>query len=102
MAQRKQKRAGPSSRSPQLAAVNLHAAGTDIGCGRITDPRSHPVMIPSRYALRAYTADLEALADWLATSGIAAVALESTGSIGSLFESGGSRLRSALKSTHSR
>jgi hypothetical protein len=64
---------------PQLAAVNLHVAGIDIGA------ESHDVAVPPRddfYPVRCFgacTADLEALADWLATCGISTVALESTG-----------------------
>ncbi len=80
MAQRKPK----SSRSkptlpPQLAAVNLHAAGIDIGA------EAHWVAVPPSDDLQpvrcfgACTADLEALADWLATCGITTIALESTG-----------------------
>ena len=79
-AQRKPK----SSRSkptlpPQLAAVNLHAAGIDIGA------EAHWVAVPPSDDLQpvrcfgACTADLEALADWLATCGITTIALESTG-----------------------
>jgi transposase len=64
---------------PQLAAVNLHAAGIDVGA------ESHYVAVPPSddfYPVRCFgacTADLEALADWLATCGITTVALESTG-----------------------
>jgi transposase len=64
---------------PQLAAVNRHAAGIDVGA------ESHYVAVPPReafYPVRCFgacTADLGASADWLATCGIATVALESTG-----------------------
>jgi transposase len=64
---------------PQLAAVNLHAAGIDIGA------EAHFVAVPPSddpqpvRGFGAYTADLEALADWLTTCGITTVALESTG-----------------------
>src|SRR6266849_3949751 len=63
----------------QLAAVNLHAAGIDIGA------EAHWVAVPPSDDLQpvrcfgACTADLEALADWLATCGITTIALESTG-----------------------
>src|SRR5262249_50170625 len=80
MAPRKQKavQATPAL-PPQLAAVNLHAAGIDIGA------EAHFVAVPPSddpqpvRSFGAYTADLEALADWLATCGITTVALESTG-----------------------
>jgi transposase len=64
---------------PQLAAVNLHAAGIDVGA------ESHDVAVPPRdecdpvRCFGACTADLEALADGLATCGMTTVALESTG-----------------------
>ena len=80
MAQRTPK----SSRSkptlpPQLAAVNLHAAGIDIGAEAhwvAVPPSDDPQPIRS---FGACTADLEALADWLATCGSTTIALESTG-----------------------
>jgi hypothetical protein len=64
---------------PQLATVHLHAAGIDVGA------EEHWAAVPAcddpqpvrRFG--AYTADLEALADWLWTCGITTVALESTG-----------------------
>jgi hypothetical protein len=68
-----------SSRPPQLAAVNLHAAGIDVGAA------VHSVAIPSSddpqpvRRFGAYTAALHALAAWLAACGITTVALESTG-----------------------
>jgi hypothetical protein len=64
---------------PQLAAATLHAAGLDIGA------EAHFVAVPPSddpqpvRSFGAYTADLEALAAWLATCGITTVALESTG-----------------------
>jgi transposase len=64
---------------PQLAAANLHAAGIDIGA------EAHFVAVPPSddpqpvRGFGAYTADLNAIADWLATCGITTVALESTG-----------------------
>jgi transposase len=64
---------------PQLAAVNLHAAGLDIGA------EAHDVAVPPSddpppvRGVGAYTADLEALADWLTPCGMTPVALESTG-----------------------
>jgi transposase len=80
MASRKQKAAqAPPGLPPQLAAVNLHAAGIDIGA------EAHFVAVPPSddpqpvRSFGAYTADLEAVADWLATCGITTVALESTG-----------------------
>jgi transposase len=88
MAQRKPKPArSRSSLPPQLAAVNLHAAGIDIGA------EAHYVAVPpsddpqSVRRFGSYTVDLAALADWLATCGITTVALESTGVYGiPLFE----------------
>ncbi len=80
MAQRKQKQArSKTTLPPQLAAVNLHAAGIDIGA------EAHWVAVPPSddpqpvRSFGACTADLEALADWLATCRITTIALESTG-----------------------
>jgi transposase len=80
MAQRKRKPSrSNSSLPPQLAAVNLHAAGIDVGA------EAHFVAVPSCddpqpvRGFGAYTAALEALADWLEACGITTVALESTG-----------------------
>jgi transposase len=64
---------------PQLHAVRLHAAGIDVGA------TEHWVAVPEgtdpervrRFG--ACTADLEALADWLAACDVTSVALESTG-----------------------
>ncbi|HEV8717842.1 MAG TPA: IS110 family transposase [Candidatus Binatia bacterium] len=66
-------------RPPQLAAVNLHAAGIDIGA------TEHWVAVPAdcdpqpvrRFG--ACTADLEASAEWLSACGVTTVAMESTG-----------------------
>ena len=66
MAQRKRK-TSPSTPTlpPQLAAANLHAAGIDIGA------EGHFVAVPPSddpqpvRGFGAYTADLEALEDWL-------------------------------------
>ena len=63
----------------QLAAVNLHAAGIDIGSQEHwaavpPDSDSQPVR---RFG--ACTADLEALATWLRACGVTTVAMESTG-----------------------
>ncbi|MGH8057565.1 MAG: IS110 family transposase, partial [Candidatus Entotheonellia bacterium] len=80
MAQRKQKHPRPNpSLPPQLATANLHAAGIDVGA------ETHYVAVPPSddpqpvRCFGACTADLEALADWLAACGITTVALESTG-----------------------
>ena len=80
MTQRKQKRSrSKTTLPPQRAAVNLPAAGIDIGAvghwGAVP-PRNDPHPIRS---CGAYTADLEALADWLATCRITTSALESPG-----------------------
>jgi transposase len=64
---------------PQFAAVNLHAAGIDVGAA------SHDVAMPPSddshpgRCFGACTADLEALADWQAICGMTTVALEATG-----------------------
>lgn len=80
MAQRKQKHSRSTSPlPPQLASVNLHAAGIDVGA------EAHYVAVPPSddpqpvRCFGACTADLEALADWLAGCGVTTVALESTG-----------------------
>jgi transposase len=84
MKQRQRKGKGLPS---QLAAVNLHAAGIDIGATEHwvavpADSDSQPV-----HRFGACTADLEALAAWLATCGVTTVAMESTGGYGiALFE----------------
>jgi transposase len=64
---------------PELAKVNLNAAGIDIGATQ------HYVAIPEgrdEVTVRCFgtfTADLEGLADWLIRCGIKTVAMESTG-----------------------
>ncbi len=64
---------------PQLAAVNLHAAGIDVGA------EAHFVAVPPSddpqpvRGFGACTADLEALVAWLVACAITTVALESTG-----------------------
>jgi hypothetical protein len=64
---------------PHLAAVNLHAAGIDVGA------EAHYVAVPPSddpqpvRCFGAYTVDLAALADWLALCWITTVALEATG-----------------------
>jgi transposase len=64
---------------PQLAALNLHAAGIDIGA------TEHWVAVPPDCDLQsvrrfgACTADLEAIAQWLQQCGVTTVAMESTG-----------------------
>ena len=66
---------------PELAQVNLNAAGVDVGAG------SHYVAVPAGRdpeggdvrEFEAFTADLYALADWLTRCGIETVAMESTG-----------------------
>jgi transposase len=80
MAHRKkpQRRSQPAL-PPQLAAVNLHAAGIDVGAAAhyVAVPPSDDPQPVRRFG--AYTVDLEAVADWLAACGITTVALESTG-----------------------
>ena len=62
-----------------MAAVNLHAAGIDVGAD------AHDVAVPPSddaspvRCCGACTVDLEALADWLATGDMTTVALASTG-----------------------
>jgi transposase len=80
MAPRKQKQArSKTTLPPQLAAANLHAAGIDIGAD------AHDVAVPPGDApppvrcFAADTADLAALADWLAQCQITTVAMASTG-----------------------
>lgn len=63
----------------QLQHINLNAAGIDIGSER------HMVAVPERgdeVSVRefgAFTADLNALADWLQQCGVTTAAMESTG-----------------------
>jgi transposase len=79
MAPRKQKHArSKTTLPPQLAAANLHAAGIDVGA------EAHYVAVPPSddpqpvRCFAASTADLEALAAWLAQCQITTVAMEST------------------------
>jgi transposase len=64
---------------PQLHAVRLHAAGIDVGGAEhwVAVPEGSDPEPVRRFG--ACTADLEALADWLAACGVTSVALESTG-----------------------
>ena len=76
-----------SALPPQLAAVNLHAAGIDVGAEThyVAVPPSDDVQPVRRFG--ADTVDLEALADWMAACGMTTGALESTGVYGiPLFE----------------
>jgi hypothetical protein len=67
---------------PPLAAVNLHAAGLDSGAA------SHDGAVPPSdesspvRGVGACTADLAALADWLAPCGMTTVAREAPGGYG--------------------
>jgi transposase len=83
MAHRKklQRRSQPAL-PPHLAAVNLHAAGIDVGAEAhdVAGPPSDDPQPVCRFG--ASTVDFEALADWLAACGITTVALESTGVYG--------------------
>jgi len=70
----------PASRLPgSLSRVNLNAAGIDVGA------TAHYVAVPegrdedSVRCFETFTADLEALADWLEQCGVQTVAMESTG-----------------------
>lgn len=83
MGKRKRKRgADRAALPPQLEQVNLNAAGIDVGSAE------HWVAVPEGRAgdgerdvrrFGAFTADLNALADWLEACGIETVAMESTG-----------------------
>ena len=63
----------------ELKQVNLNAAGIDVGA------TVHFVCVPQGRdsqpvrSFGAFTADLEALADWLAQCGVTTVAMEATG-----------------------
>ena len=63
----------------QLAAVNLHAAGIDIGSQEhwVAVPPDSDAQPVRRFG--ACTADLEAVAAWLSQCGVTTVAMESTG-----------------------
>jgi transposase len=64
---------------PGWEAINPHAAGIDIGS------REHFVCVPPAATPKnvrsfgTFTADLEALADWLTECGVTSVAMEATG-----------------------
>lgn len=64
---------------PGWEAINAHAAGIDIGA------KEHFVCVPREAAqpnvrrFGTFTADLEALADWLKECGVTSVAMEATG-----------------------
>jgi transposase len=63
----------------QLAALNVHAAGIDIGATEhwVAVPPDRDPQPVRRFG--ACTADLEALAQWLQQCGVTTVAMESTG-----------------------
>ena len=69
----------PSSERYSLAVIHNCAAGIDIGS------RFHVVAVPADITkepvqtLKAFTADLERMADWLVELGLTTVAMESTG-----------------------
>src|SRR5712691_1524789 len=80
MAPRKRKKSAPADAlPPQLATVNLHAAGVDVGA------EEHWAAVPAcddAHPVRRFganTADLDAWADWFWDCGITTVALASTG-----------------------
>jgi transposase len=83
MSQRSKKKKSRKFKVTQLPAqlqhINLNAAGIDIGSER------HLVAVPegrddvSVREFGTFTADLEALADWLKKCGVTSVAMESTG-----------------------
>ena len=80
MAKSSRPRSAPEQRLPTaLQAVNLHAAGIDIGAAE------HWVAVPAdsdpepMRPFPAHTAGRLALAAWLTACGITTVALESTG-----------------------
>ena len=80
MAKHQRKKSPAEQQLPaQLHAVNLHAAGIDVGA------EAHWVAVPVEAdpqpvrAFPAHTASLHALAAWLTLCGITTVALESTG-----------------------
>lgn len=73
------KRRTRSSHNSTLSQINHHAAGVDIGADRhfvAVPPGSAPESV-CRFGV--FTADLYALADWLAECGVTTVAMESTG-----------------------
>ena len=71
-----------TSHIPKLDAlkqINLHAAGLDIGDDEIYVAVPEDRASVSVKVFKTFTADLEALADWLGTCGIETVAMEATG-----------------------
>jgi hypothetical protein len=62
-----------------LKQVNLNAAGLDIGDDEIYAAVPEGRTDASVKVFHTFTADLEALADWLETCGIDTIAMESTG-----------------------
>jgi transposase len=62
-----------------LRHINLNAAGIDIGSDRhlVAVPEGRDVVSVREF--KAFTADLQALADWLSQCGVTTVAMESTG-----------------------
>jgi transposase len=62
-----------------LQHINVNAAGIDIGAEQhmVAVPEGRDEVAVREYA--AFTADLEAIADWLAQCGVTTVAMESTG-----------------------
>ena len=75
----KKKKVQTKLRLDNLAQINLHAAGLDIGAEEIyacvpLDRDAEPVQV-----FETFTPDLYALADWLAACEVDTVAMESTG-----------------------
>jgi hypothetical protein len=62
-----------------LRHININAAGIDIGCDRhlVAVPEGRDVVSVREF--KAFTADLQTLADWLSQCGVTTVAMESTG-----------------------
>jgi transposase len=73
------KKKGTTKKVPPLVPLNRRAAGIDIGS------TFHVVAVPPELdtepvrSFRSFTADLNALADWLVHLGVTTVAMESTG-----------------------
>jgi hypothetical protein len=62
-----------------LPIVNPHAAGADIGAEQMYVCLPGPERTHIVRSFGAYTADLQALAQWLVENGIQTIAMESTG-----------------------
>lgn len=62
-----------------LPVINPHAAGADIGAQQIFVCIPGPDQTQIVRSFGTYTADLQALADWLVENGIQTIAMESTG-----------------------